>query len=558
MALDQYLRLILQDKECMDAKKKAEFVRVMGRQKFAKGGAVRKLARRKYFADGGPLVNTQDVPNPNTQLGGPGTGTVNTASNPNTGILGTIGGALGLNNNFQAGAANTQAGTNAAQLNQAYNGSQTALQQQQSLADTLNPQAAQAAQNQANLAQQLYGMTQGQGPNPALAELAQATAGNVAQTGAQMAGARGANQNVGLMARQIGQQGAATQQAAAGQAATLQAQQQIAAQQNLANLAASQIGQTGSAITGSNTAQQNEQNILQQANSAFNNNQVGMQSNINNTNAQTAQGNQGMAGKILGGVSSAISGLTGGLFAEGGEVEAPEHLKLAEMNAHAIAHGKKLAGGGAIGPNPLLGNQTTGGPSQNWAGQYMGASQAGGPNIEATPAAQKQDDVDLTKAGSMLGNAFKGSGGQSDEDALEGYARADAVLGSTNPEVQMPSANEFTMVAHGGKIAEGPHGSHVANYLFADGGKVPAMVSPGEIYLSPENVHKVVHEGIDPKKVGEKIPGKAKVRGDSFKNDTVPKTLEEGGVVIDRKNMGTKEKRELFVHRSLAKKRARK
>ena len=101
----------------------------------------------------------------------------------------------------------------------------------------------------------------------------------------------------------------------------------------------------------------------------------------------------------------------------------------------------------------------------------------------------------------------------------------------------------------------GPHKGHMANYL-AQGGQVPAMVSPGEIYLSPENVRKVVHEGQDPKSVGVTFRGKAKVRGDSLKNDTIPETLEEGGVVIDRKNVMSREKRELFVHKALAKKRA--
>ncbi len=42
----------------------------------------------------------------------------------------------------------------------------------------------------------------------------------------------------------------------------------------------------------------------------------------------------------------------------------------------------------------------------------------------------------------------------------------------------------------------------------------------------------VVKDGKNPIKVGEKIPGKPKVRGDNEKNDVVPKKLDVGGVVI--------------------------
>lgn len=65
------------------------------------------------------------------------------------------------------------------------------------------------------------------------------------------------------------------------------------------------------------------------------------------------------------------------------------------------------------------------------------------------------------------------------------------------------------------------------------GGKVPAMVSPGEIYLPPAQAVAVA-KGVASPMQGEVIPGKAKVKGDSLKNDIVPKTLEEGGVVIPR------------------------
>jgi hypothetical protein len=152
-------------------------------------------------------------------------------------------------------------------------------------------------------------MMQGQGPNPAMAQLAQTTGQNVANQAALMAGQRGAAGNVGLLARQAAQQGAATQQQAVGQGATLEAQQQIAAQQNLANLAAQQVGQAQAGAGQLTAAQQAEQNTLQQANANYNTQLVSQQNAINATNAQIAQANQAQNTGILGGITGALSGI---------------------------------------------------------------------------------------------------------------------------------------------------------------------------------------------------------------------------------------------------------
>ncbi len=115
-------------------------------------------------------------------------------------------------------------------------------------------------------------------------------------------------------------------------------------------------------------------------------------------------------------------------------------------------------------------------------------------------------------------------------------------------------SQQMTRFASGGRVVEGPHASHVANFLMmAEGGKVPAEVSPGEVYLTPDKVDQVLG-GANPLEVGERIPGKAKVKGDSKKNDTVPRTLEEGGVVVPRSHSMNEEKAALFVHRAMAKK----
>lgn len=68
----------------------------------------------------------------------------------------------------------------------------------------------------------------------------------------------------------------------------------------------------------------------------------------------------------------------------------------------------------------------------------------------------------------------------------------------------------------------------------AHGAKVPAMVSPGELYIPPQKVAEVAAGKKSAHKAGHKVPGKAKVSGDSEKNDTVPAALDSGGVVVPR------------------------
>lgn len=432
----------------MDHAKKLEFI-----HKMTKMG----LEHVQHFDGGG------------TVLGGPANPAANNIVNSGSGIAA----ALGLNNSFQANGANIQAGTNNAQLNQAYTDANNALDTQAGQTAVLNPQVQTAAANEATLANQFSDQAQGLGPNVAKSQLAQATGQNVANQAALMAGQRGASSNVGLLAKQAAEQGAATQQAAVGQGATLQAQQSIAAQQQQAQLAAQQIAQAQAAANSGVGAQQGEQQILQGANTATNNANVAMQSNINNTNAAIAAGNQAAGGKAFGAIAGGIGSALG--LAKGGKV-------------------KKMAEGGAA--------------------VELGT----GKRIPPDPDAGSHDGV----ISSWLG------------------------------------------LANGGSVCEGPHKSHVANFLAAGGKatnkKVPAMLSPGEKYLSPEEVKKVMLQGANPLKMGKAVPGKAKVKGDSLKNDVVPATLEEGGLVLPRHIMNgmSREKAELFVHKSMAKKGQRK
>lgn len=269
--------------------------------------------------------------------------------------MGAIPGLLGINGGANgtgfSGPENAQIlqGVNTGDARWQYDQATAGVQQQQRLLEALQMQGGLQNQNAQygnlnNIAGQqlqtgnLYGnLWSGIGPNPAQRQLAQNTAANVANTGAMMAGQRGASQNVGLVGRNAAREGANQQQNAIGQAATLQAQQQIQGLQGMAqqqaaagqtyqsagniaaNQAANQVGQTN-AITSAHQA--NYGNVLN-ALAAYNNANIGMQSNINNVNGQlantTMQAQSGLIGGMMqAGASAAKMG--GGGMAEGGEV----------------------------------------------------------------------------------------------------------------------------------------------------------------------------------------------------------------------------------------------
>ena len=312
------------------------------------------------------------------------------------------------------------------------------IQNQQNLANVMNAQGGQGMQQQSTLSNMLLNEAQGKGPNPAAQALANATAANTANQAALMAGQRGASANPALIARQAAMQGAANQQTAAGQSALMQAEQQLAAQGQLQQLSANQISQQQAA--------QNALNTFAQGANAQN---IGLQGNINQVNANLA--------------------------------------------------------------NTLIGQR-----------------------------------------GGLLGGTFQGLGAQQAINS-QGTSRSPSYSAPTYTANQTPSPD--SIYAQGGMV--GPKslvGMHLAK--LNKGGVVPAKVSPGEIYLSPEKA-KAVAEGKASPKDGAKVPGKAKVKGDSLKNDTVKANLEEGGVVVPRTKASDTGKAAAFVRAVMAKNKRR-
>lgn len=418
------------------------------------------------------------------------------------GFLGSMfGGSRGMGYEVERAASPEQA-------QQLYNQQQERLRQQQAFAQALQAQAPGAIAAQQQLLGQLRGQAMGTaGPSVAQRQLAQTTGENIAAQQALMAGQRGASANVGLMGRQAALAGSRAQQQAAGQAATLRAQEQLASQQALSSLTGQQMGQIAGAqqlgLQGVSAAQQNILNAIAQRNAA----QAGIEQQI-------AQGQGGFLQGLMGGAAM----LAGKPMAEGGEVESEDSTsKIGEKS-----YWDKF--------------------KEGYQKSMFETPAKGTPMFEAGKSGGQLLAQGL---GSLLKKKpdYGTPGG--------GYAGA-----NLNVPTQMPAP--VNPLATSQAISQMRMPQYQPSY--AKGGKVPAMVSPGERYLPPHEVDKVKSGEKEPHKAGRSIPGKAKVEGDSLKNDTVPATLEEGGIVIPRSVMQSKdpaEKARQFVAAVLAKKQSK-
>lgn len=162
---------------------------------------------------------------------------------------------------------------------------------------------------QAGLASELENESAGGGPNPAQLQYAQ-NANQIAQTQAAT-NAQNRALNPGLAARMSGNQAANTYQNAAAGEGIQQAEQQIAAQQQLQGL-------TGQEQAGLTAAE--------------------------NINSQTAQNNTNATNQTEGGLLNGVGSILGGLFAKGGMIKAPPHLEALGK----IYHPHKFADGGPL------------------------------------------------------------------------------------------------------------------------------------------------------------------------------------------------------------------
>lgn len=409
------------------------------------------------------------------------------------GLFGLSGGASGTGFDApqQAGIETQQGAPLGIAAGESYYRNQAALDSQNRLLSALNEQR--ALQKQTDVYGQLQDIAAGKGPNPAQAMLNQATGANVANQAALMAGQRGSGANVGLMARQIAGQGANIQQQAAGQGAVMQANQSMGAIDragNLANTMAANQMAGQNAVTNAEQAQYgNLLNALAQQNQA----KIGSQSSVNAGNVNLAQTGMGGQQKVIGGIfQSAGAG-----------------AKMAAGAPPTAAHGGMISGyadGGTVGAQSSLGKFLT------------TVRDPGAMSIAAPSQAPTAGAAELERGVSDLGQG----------------------IGSAIKPAISPAMAPMGSAANPGPMATGA--------TYSSGGQVDVVLSPGEKVIPPGKVNAAAGGKVEAKTV----PGKAKVSGDSVKNDTYQTKLPEGSIVVPRTKSGDNKDAAAFVRKVLA------
>lgn len=169
--------------------------------------------------------------------------------------------------------------------------------------------------------------------------------------------------------------------------------------------------------------------------------------------------------------------------------------------------------------------QQAGGMANTMAGQQIGQTNQ---NVASQQAEQAQLQQ-ANQAQNQIQGQLAGQQMQNQKGVLGGLANA--------------AGSMLGLFADGGAVS-GPQsmfGQSLRSAPMANGGVVPAMVSPGEHRIPKEMVPKVAGGEVNPLKVGETFPGKPKVKGDNYKNDVIPKKLPVGDIIIPNSIMQSKD-----------------
>lgn len=455
--------------------------------------------------------------------------------------MGFLSGVLGTKNKYKVTApVNTY---------QATGNYQPAISAAQSQATGGAGPAQDTIRRQSALSDQLEAASRGEGPNPALEQLRQTTQANARAASGTAASARGINP--AIAARMGVDAAAGANQQAAGQAATMSAQQQIAARQalgaNLSATAGTQLGQQATGIQALGTAgglQQGQQQINAQVagqNAALDLGAQQLQAGIESGNAQA---NAGIVGGLLNGAGAAagagalsdervkkdvhrsetreaVPGVPQATFRYKGEPEgAPKHVGVIAQDLE-----KK---------HPELVGRTADGLRTVPARPPFAYAQ-GGDVQDGAPPPPLYSYLDKLHAAQGLAD-----GGGVAPAKPSAAATAGAGLSAFGKSMSKPEHDGFHditamhlsgMYANGGSI----HSAQPVDALLSPGERViPAAVAHSP--SAPARAAHMVEDG-----EAAEVPGRAKVAGDSPKNDTVHARLEPGSIVIPRSVVNRKD-----------------
>lgn len=285
---------------------------------------------------------------------------------------------------------------------------------------------------------------------------------------------------------------------------------------NVANQAALMAGQRGAAANVGLMARQAAQqgaNLQQQA--------VGQGATMQANQSLNALGQLGGMANTM--VANQMAGENAATSAEQSQYSNLLNALAAQNQARVGSQGSVNSANTALAGNAQKGQQGLLGGLMNAAGPALGLMTGG-----AGPAVAGASGLDFSQSG--VGNVGYDSGG-----SLGGNKYRLAEGGQVPPNGPQSSFGQFLSDAQGSGLNRG--------------GMVDVVLSPGEKVVPPGKVNEAAGGKVEAKTV----PGKAKVAGDSIKNDTYKTKLPEGSVVVPRTKAGDEKDAAAFVRKVLAK-----
>lgn len=347
------------------------------------------------------------------------------------------------------------------------------------------------------------------GPSVAQNMLRQSTDANTAGVASQVASTR--SLSPAQQARLAVEGGAQTQTQAAGQLATLRAQEQTMATSLLGQALGQRGGQNLNTL-GTLTGAQSGLNSLNQSTAA--------------QNASLQLGQEQLAAGVGAGDAATSGAIVGGLLAGTGLLG-------------PMAQSPVKGGGGESLGGPGGGAGAGAGASSYESGSSASFGLGEGADAAALAFADGGEIAEASPISSYMNDLYSGSSGTAGTPSGTGAGTRSAAQPQPTSRTQPESTNNsktknplpaidpmaaYNQIA-GAKLAG-------TGSIYAAGGKVSALVSPGEIVAPP---------GTGPKQAARmaeagagKVPGQAKVDGDSPKNDTVKADLRPGSIVLPR------------------------
>lgn len=438
----------------------------------------------------------------------------------------------------------------------------------------------------------LRAMASGQGPSVAQGMLHQATNENIKG----VASAVGSNRSLSpAQAARIAIEGGATaNNNAAGQAATMRAQEMLGAKSLLSSALSSQGGQNLGVLGQVAGAQQGQQSLALQnalgtqqinAGTAASNAglQLGQQQLAAGVGAGNAANNAGMVGGLLNGAGAAVSderaktdihrldseALPGvkeatfrykgsqtphrGVIAQDVEKKYPDMVGRAGGYKTVPARLMKYAEGGEVPLDPIHAYlDDVHGFSGGGKAPFSFDDELSMPSSRVQVPGERSEPMFASDAASLASTPSFETGMRGMEEPMtpsfeSGLEGAETPMGPPAGEgwggpsrkqvgEGLKGLGSSMMGGKGTDAMRDIMGMRLAGTgsIYAEGGRVDALVSPDEVVVPPDKADSPAAAAAMVAKGKGKVPGKAKVKGDSPKNDTVRAKLAVGSVVIPR------------------------